>query len=112
LDNDRTIKLVKGSKRPINSFRRRAELLSDLETIDKIFKIKTTSHHDSEEALEYYGKLVSKISPTHIFTHKICDRHWKKKKKIAKKENIVFLLDKSPKVTNSGKILRILLHEL
>ena len=66
LDNDQTIKHVKGENRPINNFRRRAELLSELETIDKIFEIKTTSHHDSEEALEFYKQIVSRIS-LHIF---------------------------------------------
>lgn len=75
LDNDKTMKLVKGDNRPINKYKRRAELLSDLETVDKIFEIETTSHHDSEAALESYRYVVSKISPTHIFTSKKCDSH-------------------------------------
>ncbi len=112
LDNDQTIKLVKGSNRPVNDYKKRAKLLSDLETIDRIFEIKTISHHDSEEAIEYYKKIVSKIFPTHILTHKVCDRHWKNKKTIAKENNIIFLFDKSTKVTNSGTILNILLQEL
>lgn len=112
LDNDQTIRLVKGEGRPINTFMRRAKLLSDLNTVDKIFEIKNISHHDSEDALESYQKIVSKISPTYIFTHKMCDNHWKKKRKIAKGANIVFLLDRSHKVTNSGAILHKLLREL
>ena|SRR4030042_2133794 len=112
LDNDQTIRLVKGNRRPINNFKRRSELLSDLETVDKIFEIKTVSHHDSEEALLSYRKLIETISPTHIFTHKLCDKHWKKKEKIAKEMRINFLLDKSKKVTNSGTIIKILSSEL
>ena len=105
LDNDETIKLVKGKNRPINNLRRRSELLSDLETIDKIFEIKSVSHHDSEEALETYKKIVKQVSPSHIFTHRLCDKHWLKKKKIAKENNITFILDKSKRVTNSGTII-------
>jgi len=112
LDNDKTIKLVKGSNRPINNFKRRSELLSDLETIDKIFEIKTVSHHDSEEALKLYGELAQNISPTHIFTHKRCDKHWQKKLKIAKELGVKFLLDKSKRVTNSGAIIKTLSSEL
>lgn len=48
LDNDQTIKLVKGKNRPVNNFRRRSEVLTDLETIDKIFLVEKTSFHGSE----------------------------------------------------------------
>jgi cytidyltransferase-like protein len=112
LDNDETIKLVKGKNRPINNFKRRSELLSDLKTVDKIFEIKTISHHDSEEALESYRKIVLAISPTYIFTHKICDNHWREKVKIAKEMNITFLLEKSKKITNSGTIIKMLSSEM
>lgn len=112
LDNDETIRLVKGKTRPINNFKRRSDLLSDLETVDKIFRIETTSHHDSEEAVENYRKVVALISPTHVFTHKVCDGHWKNKKKIAKNNNITFLTDRSRKITNSGTILNRLEAEL
>ena len=112
LDNDKTIRLVKGSDRPVNNFKRRSLLLSDLETIDKIFEIKDISHHDSEEATENYKGLLSTISPTHIFTHKLCDKHWEKKKKIAREMGIGFLLDRGVKITNSGTIIKILSREL
>jgi len=112
LDNDQTIKLVKGKNRPINNLQRRSDFLSDLKTIDLIFEIKTVSHNNSEQALEDYKKIVTKISPTHIFTHSICDRHWQKKKKIASENNIIFLLDRSKKITNSGEIIQKLSTEL
>jgi len=86
--------------------------LSDLHTLDKLFEIKKISYHDSEEALETYAQLILKLSPTHVFTHKICDRHWKKKRQLANKHKITFLLDKSKRVTNSGAIINILSQEL
>lgn len=106
LDNDKTIRWVKGDARPINNEKRRSELLSDFETVDKIFIIKSTNHHDSENATQAYGKLVSQIKPTHIFTHKICDAHWQKKMKIAMKNNIIFLVDRSRKVGHAGEIIK------
>lgn len=105
LDNDQTIKLVKGANRPINNYKNRARLLAELSSVDVIFPIKKISHHDSEEASEAYELLVKTIRPTHIFTHKICDSHWQRKREIAKKYNIEFMLDKSKRVTNSGTII-------
>ena len=112
LDNDQTIKNVKGKNRPVNNFNRRIKLLSELETIDKIFLIEKTTIHGSQEAFESYDNIVGKIQPTHIFTHKACDKHWKNKNKIAKRNNITFLLDISRKITNSGTILDKLNSEL
>ena len=105
LDNDQTIKLVKGDNRPINNYKNRARLLAELSSVDVIFPIKKISHHDSEEASEAYEWLVTTIRPTHIFTHKVCDGHWQRKGRIAKKYGMKFILDKSTKVTNSGTII-------
>jgi len=105
LDNDETIKLVKGNNRPINNYKNRARLLAELSTVDVVFPIKMISHHDSEEASEAYELLVKTIRPTHIFTHRICDSHWERKSGIAKKYGIKFILDRSKRVTNSGTII-------
>ena len=112
LDNDETIKLVKGKNRPINNYKNRAKLLSDLVTVDKIFQIENISHHDSEEAQESYSQLVTAICPSHTFTHKICDRHWQKKMRIAKENGIKMMFDKSKRITNSGTIIDKLNAEL
>ena len=112
LDNDKTIKRVKGKNRPVNNFNRRSKLLSELGTVDKIFLIEKTSIHGSEEARGSYKEIVEKIRPTHIITHKTCDKHWKEKKKVARANNIKLLLDNSRKITNSGTILDKLSAEL
>lgn len=112
LDNDTTVRKVKGKNRPINDYKRRSELLSDLETVDKIFLIEKTSIHGSEEALDSYKQIVDKIKPTHIFTHKKCDRHWRKKSDVAKNKSIKIMFDNSRKITNSGSILDKLYSEL
>jgi cytidyltransferase-like protein len=105
LDNDETVRMVKGANRPINSALNRAKMLAELETVDRVFVIDKTYHHDSEEGEECYLQVVKTIKPTHIFTHPECDVHWAKKVKIAKSLGIKFQLDHSKKVTNSGVII-------
>lgn len=111
LDHDKTIKLTKGANRPINNFKRRSSFLSHLLTIDAIFLINIISQHGSEESLQGFEKLLKDIKPTHIFTHPVCDRHWKMKKDLAKRMGITLVLDKSKRVNNSGNIIDVLEKE-
>jgi len=83
--------------------------LSDIVTVDKIFPIGHNSKHGTIQAFRSYKKLLELIKPTHIFTHKICDRHWKDKKRIAKEQGVKFILDTSKKLTSSGEIIRRLI---
>lgn len=110
LDSDETIKITKGKDRPINNSKLRADFLSDITTIDKIFIIEKPSLHGSEESINSYTELLMAIKPTHIFTHKICDRHWKAKASIAKKLGIIYKIDRSPRITNSGTIISQILQ--
>lgn len=110
LDNDKTIKITKGNNRPINNSRLRADFLSDLITIDKIFVIEKPSLHGSEESINNYAELLKTIKPTHIFTHKICDRHWEAKVSMAKALGIIYKVDHSPRITNSGTIVSQILQ--
>lgn len=105
LDHDDTIRKTKGETRPINTFEQRSEFLTDLQTIDSIFLIENISTHGSEKSLGVYEDILKKIKPTHVFTHKACDRHWREKKKIAKELDIVLILDESERVANSGEII-------
>ena len=76
------------------------------------FLIERISKHGSEGSIETLTDLLNKIKPTHIFTHVICDRHWKEKEKLAKKLGVTCVLDESEKITNSGTIIDILELEL
>ena len=112
LDNDNTIKKEKGKNRPINNYKRRSKLLSDFETVNKIFLIEKIFKHGSEKSLEAFREIVYKIRPTHIFTHKGCDKYWKQKSDVAKNNGVKILLDKSRKVTSSSAIIAKLSSEL
>lgn len=111
LDNDKTIKKTKGGKRPINSFKRRSELLSELSSIDKIFQIKEVFKHGDKKSFENLEKLFKSIKPDYIFTSIKCDELWKRKRKLAKLLGIKFLAEKS-KVMHTSDILKIIESEI
>ena len=79
--------------------------MNSLDNIDNVFLIKSISTHGSEKSLGVYESILKRIGPTHVFTHKICDRHWKEKEKVAKEQGIVFILDESERIANSGEII-------
>ena len=112
LDNDATIRKTKGKRRPINNYRRRSELLSDLITVDKIFRIGKVFKHGDKEAFNYFRSLLNKIKPTHTFTHAASDDLVEVRKEQAKEAGIRFVLDRSKKITHSSMILKTLESEL
>ena len=75
LDNDKTIKLTKGKNRPINSYKRRSQFLSELSKVDYIFKINKVFLHGDAVAKQYFKRLSEKVKPTHIITHIATDRY-------------------------------------
>lgn len=106
LDHDETIKITKGKNRPINNWQKRADFLNDLVTIDAILLIQNISKHGTEKSEKTYIELLDKIKPTHVFTHRNCDRHWEAKKQSALTKSIEFILDESLKITSSGEIIK------
>ncbi len=112
LDNDKTITNTKGKNRPINNYRRRSQFLTDLSTIDYIFRINKVFKHGDKESFIYFTRLLNKIKPTHIFTHVPSDGLWKEKKELAKSTGVKFIPDKSKFVTHSSVILKKLQSEI
>src|SRR3989344_7054281 len=48
LDHDKTLKATKGENRPINNYQRRSQFLSDLSTVDYVFKINKVFKHGED----------------------------------------------------------------
>lgn len=111
LDNDKTLKLTKGHSRPINSYYRRSQFLSELSLVDYIFKIDKVFRHGDSDSDLYFYELYKKISPTHVFTHPETDRLYKRRKSISKDLKIEFIPDKTKYVTTTTEILDKLLAE-
>jgi cytidyltransferase-like protein len=111
LDNDKTIKKSKGSKRPINNYKRRSEFLSELNLVDQIFQINKMFKSGDRDSFKYFKNLIKEIKPTHIFTSVKCDELWKDRKKLAESLGIKFMEENS-KVMHTSDILKIIESEM
>jgi len=106
LDHDKTLKATKGENRPINNYNRRSQFLSDLSTVDYIFKINKIFKHGDDKSTVYFENLYKKINPTFVFTHTATDSLSKRRKQLAKRTGIKFIPDRSKTVTHSTTIIK------
>ena len=111
LDTDEATRVTKGQDRPINSQQDRLKFLTHVQWVDHPFSLTHTSKHGSQESGQAYKLLLETIKPTHIFTSKNCDRHWKEKKAFAKELGIKAIIDQGPKITSSGAIINKISNE-
>lgn len=111
LDNDKTIKKTKGKGRPVNNYKRRSEFLSELSSVDCIFKIDETYVHGDKTSFKLLIRLLKSINPSHLFTSIKCDSLWKEKRKLAIGLKIRFVAEKT-EVTHSTNIIKILESDL
>jgi D-beta-D-heptose 7-phosphate kinase/D-beta-D-heptose 1-phosphate adenosyltransferase len=87
LENDENTRTLKGEDRPIHNFLQRAGVLSELISVDYIYKVEKVFTKNSKEAEEYYANLVLQINPDYIFTTPKVDNYLTQKKQNAKKSN-------------------------
>ena len=106
LDHDKTLKATKGENRPINNYKRRSQFLSDLSTVDYIFKINKVFKHGDDTSTTYFENLYRKIKPNFVFTHTATDSLSKRRKQLVKQTGIIFIPDKSKTVTHSTTIIK------
>jgi len=93
LENDETIRLSKGSGRPIHNFTQRSNVLSELASVDYIFEIPIRVRFAlSEEIKNQYVKLTMKIKPDYLITTKSADKYWQQKKTGAKEIGVKLLV--------------------
>lgn len=69
LDSDGSIRLSKGTGRPIFSQKVRLETLSELSSVDYVFGIRGVFDFKAKESDVYYKKLMTKIRPDYLITH-------------------------------------------
>lgn len=111
IDSDETIKKSKGVNRPINSWKFRSLLLSELKSIDYIFKINCTHHYDSLELEKYHQYLVDNLKPDSITVHSSSDKYWRNKKHRIEKNGGKVIHDHQKKISSSSEILSRLMKE-
>lgn len=105
LDNDTTIKINKGEKRPIHDWKSRSYVLSELSSIDYIFKIKTVVNFESKDANLCYERIVKGLKPNYLITNPIADKFWRAKKLRAELIGAKLLMPRQRKKTSTTSII-------
>ena len=106
LDNDKTIKISKSQGRPIYGYSQRAEVLSELQSVDFVFQITATIDFGSPKAETVYVNISRKINPTAIFAVPLVDKYWINKRNRAKKLGVLFYEMKKIARTSSTDIIK------
>ncbi|HUW24634.1 MAG TPA: adenylyltransferase/cytidyltransferase family protein [Patescibacteria group bacterium] len=112
LDNDKSIRLSKGIKRPVNNLEYRCQTIAELESVDYVFPIEDTITFNTSDADEIHIVMLQKIKPDLLITNPIADKYWKDKQKRAKELGIKFLPITRQKMTSSTEIIDKLLSEI
>jgi cytidyltransferase-like protein len=113
LDNDKSISLSKGKRKPIFSEDVRSEMLAELESVDYIFIIKEVFHFRTKNANRIQETILHKLEPSYLITYIGADPYWMEKEKRAKKLDISFLAQrKRPRFSASSEIIQKLESDL
>lgn len=91
LDNDQSISLSKGKNRPIFPFLDRASVLTELQSVDYVFKIKDVYNFSSPDVNAIQESIISRLAPDILITGVSADKYWPVKEKRAKKLGLKFL---------------------
>lgn len=70
------------------------------------FRFEEVYAFDSDEAVSVHIEILRRIEPNYLITNKACDCYWRKKKAIAKKNNVKFLLGMTPRINSSNRIIK------
>ncbi len=112
LDNDKTIKLTKGNKRPINSFLTRAAVIGALEDVDYVLCMRGVYTKVSKESIKYYTRMTRLLCADYLVTNPAADKYWKEKEARAKNLGIKLLkFQKKIKVSSTSIIDKLLEKE-
>lgn len=111
VENDDSIRISKGTGRPVFSLPERLQVIAELESVDYIFPIEWTAKFDTHEAEIVYGKIIKKIKPSKLITNVLADKYWQKKKRRVQKFGVEFVSERRKKRTSSSQIIQILESE-
>lgn len=112
LENDNSIRKSKGNNRPIFNYIARSKVLSELESVDYIFKIKKTFTHESQEASSYYTHLTTKVGANFLLTNQKVDKFWQEKEKRASRLGIKLIKYSKNPSTSTTMIENIIRNEI
>lgn len=110
LENDESIRLNKSANRPFFDFEKRVIVLSEIESIDYIFKMKEVTKFNNEEADKYSKKLLLYLRPDIFAVNAAVDSAAGKKKAICKDVNVKFKGDTALRIVSSTRLIENFLH--
>lgn len=110
LDNDENIKINKGITRPLFTFPLRVNVLSELKSIDYIFKIDSKILFSSENADRMLRNVLQKIRPDILVTNPFSDKTWRRKKMICQKLKIPLLVFNKKRIYSSTKLIEEIIN--
>ncbi|HTK03628.1 MAG TPA: adenylyltransferase/cytidyltransferase family protein [Alphaproteobacteria bacterium] len=111
LESDISIKLSKGESRPINKIVVRCDQLSEMESVNFIFKLRKSFDFNQKSIDKYHEYLYKKLHPDYVVTNSLADSFWQKKQDRAKKFGIEFLRDVRPRINASSNIINKILEK-
>lgn len=106
LESDESIRINKGKGRPVFNYSQRAEVLSEIESVDFILEIKNEGGFDLKNPPTIYESIIGQLRPDILFTNKATDRYWKNKERDAKKFKAKLVTFDEAIPTSSTKLIR------
>ena len=105
LESDESIRINKGKGRPVFNYSQRAEILSEMESVDFIFGVENEGGFDLENPPTIYGSIIGQLRPDVLFTNKATDNYWRNKERDAKKFKVKLVTFDEVIPTSSTKLI-------
>ncbi len=106
LDNDRTVKLNKGERRPIFKANQRAKVIAALQIVDYIFIIKETYKSGSPKSEKVFDSLITELKPDSLVSHPPTDSRHKNKEERAKRFHKTWIPHETKTLATSTWIIK------
>lgn len=107
IEQDETIRLTKGNKRPIHQIKTRIEVLQEIKSIDEVFQIEAIIDYkkDQKKSKAIFVQMLKKISPDVLITAVDADPFWQSKKDIAEELGVLFIPFEHKKLVSSSQLI-------
>lgn len=113
VENDETLRISKGSNRPVNNLAWRCGTLSELRSVDLVFPIGfVVQYGQLEENDKLFEGLYRQIKPDFLITNTVADSYWQEKRDRALKMGIAFIGLEMPNLNSSSLIAERIQKEI
>lgn len=111
LDSDETIKINKGPGRPFHNISQRERVLSELESVDYVFRIVGKNNWTKAEGRKACQDIYLAIKPNYLVTGQGADKYWRRKQEDAKAIGGRLLIDRRKRSSSSTRIIKFFAGE-